>query len=228
MVTKVDLKMAQRPSTPVSITDQKSRELPIWPTSKLQNEEKKLTLVDKANVLESSRLWRETIQDIAPHYPEIETNYMFVDNAAMQLIVYPSQFDVILTSNMFGDILSDESSVLVGSLGLLPSASIGSKTSVFEPIHGSYPQAAGKDLANPIATVLSAAMLLDHLNLDSEAATVRKAVQKLLEAGIGTADLKGSHVFTCSKVGDMLEALVSDDELEFREERFGTSSSTII
>ena len=188
----------------------------------------KVTLVDKANVLESSRLWRETIQAMAPQYSDVETDYMFVDNAAMQLIVNPSQFDVILTSNMFGDILSDESSVLVGSLGLLPSASVGSKTSVFEPIHGSYPQGAGRDVANPVATVLSAAMLLDHLDLTTEAKVVVKAVERMLEAGIGTEDLKGALAFTCSKSGDLLEAMVSDDELEINFEKFGTSSSTII
>ena len=188
----------------------------------------KVTLVDKANVLESSRLWRETIQALSSQNPDIETDYMFVDNAAMQLIVNPGQFDVILTSNMFGDILSDESSVLVGSLGLLPSASVGVKTSVFEPIHGSYPQGAGKDIANPVATVLSAAMLLDHLQLTEEANVIVKAVERMLESGIGTADLKGSVEFTCSKSGDLLEAMVSDDDLEVNLDKFGVSSSTII
>lgn len=189
---------------------------------------KKLTLVDKANVLESSRLWRETIQVIAKQYPDIETDYMFVDNAAMQLIIYPSQFDVILTSNMFGDIISDEASVLTGSLGLLPSASIGEKTSVFEPIHGSYPQATGKDIANPIATVLSAAMLLDHINLHEESTVVIKAVSRLLDAGLGTRDLKGSSEISCSKAGDLLEALVLDDELKLDKSKFVNGTSTII
>ncbi len=189
---------------------------------------KKVTLVDKANVLESSRLWRETVQDLAKQYPSIQTDYMFVDNAAMQMIVNPAQFDVILTSNMFGDILSDESSVLVGSLGLLPSASVGSKTSVFEPIHGSYPQGAGKDIANPVATVLSAAMLLDHLGLLEESQIVVNSVERMLEAGIGTQDLNGSLEFTCSKSGDLLEAMVADEQLEINFEKFGASSSTII
>lgn len=189
---------------------------------------KKVTLVDKANVLESSRLWRETIQDLARQYPDIQTDYMFVDNAAMQLIVYPSQFDVILTSNMFGDIISDESSVLAGSLGLLPSASIGEKTSVFEPIHGSYPQGAGKDIANPIATVLSAAMLLDHLGLTEESNIVKQAVSRLLESGLGTPDLKGSSEITCSKAGDLLEALVLDDALKIDKNKFMSGTSTII
>ena len=126
---------------------------------------KKLTAVDKANVLATSRLWRETIQNMAADYPDIELEYMFVDNAAMQIIQWPKRFDVMVTENMFGDILTDEASVITGSLGMLPSASVGLHTSVFEPIHGSYPQAAGKDIANPVATVLSAAMLLESLDL---------------------------------------------------------------
>nr|MBX2816506.1 3-isopropylmalate dehydrogenase [Saprospiraceae bacterium] len=127
---------------------------------------------------------------------------------AMQMIVYPAQFDVILTTNMFGDILSDESSVLAGSLGLIPSASIGSKTSMFEPIHGSYPEGAGKDIANPIATVASVAMLLDHLDLTAEAQTVRSAIDQVLEDGVGTEDLRGQQVRKCSEVGDLLAAKI--------------------
>ncbi|HRX12963.1 MAG TPA: 3-isopropylmalate dehydrogenase, partial [Draconibacterium sp.] len=123
---------------------------------------KKLTVVDKANVLETSRLWREIAQEMAPNYPDIKTEFMFVDNAAMQIIQWPKNFDVMVTENMFGDILTDEASVITGSLGLLPSASIGIHTSVFEPIHGSYPQAAGKDIANPVATILSAAMMFEY------------------------------------------------------------------
>lgn len=165
---------------------------------------KLVTLVDKANVLETSRLWRSTVQRIAADYPDVTLDWMYVDNAAMQLIQYPAHFDVVLTENMFGDILSDEASVLVGSMGLLPSASVGEKTSLFEPIHGSYPQAAGKDIANPMAAILSAAMLLDSFGLVLEASTVRDAVRETLEAGIGTEDLKATTIYACSKIGDLI------------------------
>ncbi|MEM9896646.1 MAG: 3-isopropylmalate dehydrogenase [Bacteroidota bacterium] len=136
----------------------------------------KLTLVDKANVMETSRLWRRVIQDISQEYPTVEVDYLFVDNAAMQVMLNPSQFDVILTENMFGDIISDLASVITGSLGMLPSASVGKKTALFEPIHGSFPQAAGKDIANPMATVLSLGMMLDHFGLYEEATIIKNAV----------------------------------------------------
>ena len=141
-------------------------------------------------MLESSRLWREIAQEIAPKYPEVETEYMFVDNAAMQIIQWPKRFDVMVTENMFGDILSDEGSVITGSLGTLPSASLGEKTSVYEPIHGSYPQAAGQDRANPIATILSAAMMLEHEFGMSEAGTaIRAAVDASIAQGVTTEDI---------------------------------------
>jgi len=166
--------------------------------------DKRLTVVDKANVLCTSRLWREVAQKMEKEYADIETDYMFVDNAAMQLIQWPKKFDVMVTENMFGDILSDEASVITGSLGLLPSASVGLHTSVFEPIHGSYPQAAGKDIANPIATVLSAAMLLESLDLMEEAKAVRSAVDKSLEQGVVTEDISEGKAHKTSEVGDWL------------------------
>jgi 3-isopropylmalate dehydrogenase len=167
---------------------------------------RKLTVVDKANVLETSRLWRETAQAIAGEFPEVMVDYMFVDNAAMQLIRQPAYFDVMVTENMFGDILTDEASVISGSLGMLPSASVGAASALFEPIHGSYPQAAGKNIANPMATILSTAMMLEHLGLDSEGQAVRRAVNAALEAGIVTEDLakKGERAHSTSEVGDFI------------------------
>jgi len=169
--------------------------------------DKRLTVVDKANVLATSRLWREIAQEMAPKHSDIEVDYMFVDNAAMQIIQWPKKFDVMVTENMFGDILSDEASVITGSLGLLPSASVGIHTSVFEPIHGSYPQAAGKDIANPLATVLSAAMLLElSLDLMDEAQAIRDVVSKSMDAGIVTEDIAEEKAYKTSEVGDWLAA----------------------
>ena len=170
---------------------------------------KRLTIVDKANVLGTSRLWREVAQGMEKDYKHIEVDYMFVDNAAMQLIQWPKKFDVLVTENMFGDILSDEASVITGSLGLLPSASIGLETSVFEPIHGSYPQAAGKNIANPIATILSAAMLLESLNLLEEAAAVRDAVNASLEENFVTEDISKENAKSTSEVGDWIASKIS-------------------
>jgi len=174
---------------------------------------KKLTIVDKANVLATSRLWRETAQALEPEYTDIEVEYMFVDNAAMQLIQGPKRFDVMVTENMFGDILTDEASVITGSLGLLPSASIGVHTSVFEPIHGSYPQAAGKNIANPLATVLSAAMLFEYaFDLNEEGAIIREAVEKSIEAHFVTEDLaEGGKAYATSEVGDWIVKYIQEN-----------------
>ncbi len=163
---------------------------------------KKLTLVDKANVLETSRLWRETVQKMAPDYPDVELDFMFVDNAAMQIILQPSFFDVILTENMFGDIITDEASVITGSIGMLPSASVGSGTALFEPIHGSAPQIAGKDIANPLATILSLAMMMDHFGLAESAESIRTIVTDALESGMVTADINRENPKRTTEVGD--------------------------
>lgn len=167
---------------------------------------KKVTVVDKANVIATSRLWRQIAQEIAPQYPDIETEYMFVDNAAMRIIQWPKSFDVLVTENLFGDILTDEASVITGSLGMLPSASIGIHTSVFEPIHGSYPQATGKNIANPLATVLSAALMFEYaFNLKEEGALIRKAVNASLEADFVTEDIcAGSKAHSTTEVGEWL------------------------
>lgn len=169
-----------------------------------QNRRKKLTLVDKANVLETSRLWRKVVQETAVSFPDVAVDYMFVDNAAMQIILNPAQFDVVLTENMFGDIISDEASVLSGSLGLLPSASVGNQIALFEPIHGSYPQAAGKDIANPLGSILSAAMLLDHFGLDKEATVVRDAVKWTLSNGFVSRDIDPINNYSTTAIGDLI------------------------
>jgi len=190
---------------------------------------KKLTLVDKANVLETSRLWRKTVGELAPQYPNVTLDYLFVDNAAMQIIMNPKQFDVILTENLFGDIISDEASVIGGSIGLLASASIGEKTGLFEPIHGSYPQAKGKDIANPLASILSAAMLLEHLGLHEEAQAIERAVEKSLLLGITTEDIKRKtqKSTSTSKVGDFIADYIlnqDDSNLNFRNIHMGQST----
>ena len=162
-----------------------------------QKRQKKLCVVDKANILESSRLWREVAESIKDEYKDVELSFMYVDNAAMQLVRNPRQFDVIATSNMFGDILSDEASQITGSIGMLASASLGDGTGpgLYEPIHGSAPDIAGKDIANPLATILSCAMLLRYdFNMEEEARCIEAAVEKVLDDGWRTGDIAGSSM----------------------------------
>lgn len=173
-----------------------------------QKRRKKLCSVDKANVLDVSQLWREVVSAMAKDYPDVELSHMYVDNAAMQLVRAPGQFDVILTSNLFGDILSDEASMITGSIGMLPSASIGiGNPGLYEPIHGSAPDIAGQDKANPIATVLSVAMLLKYsFNLEAEATAIESAVKTVLKQGYRTGDIMepGKTLVGCEKMGDLI------------------------
>ena len=175
-----------------------------------QKRRKKLSVVDKANILATSRLWRQIAQEISVEFPDVETEYMFVDNAAMRLIQWPKSFDVMVTENMFGDILTDEASVITGSLGMLPSASVGIHTSVFEPIHGSYPQAAGKNIANPLATILSAALMFEYaFGLKEEGKLIREAVTASMDAGVVTEDIsEKGQAFSTSAVGDWVAAYI--------------------
>ncbi len=191
---------------------------------------KKLTLVDKANVLETSRLWRRRVQDIAQQYPEVDLNFLYVDNAAMQMIVNPRQFDVILTENMFGDILSDEASVISGSIGLQASASMGDTSVLFEPIHGSFPDAKGKNTANPLAAILSAAMLLEHFELYKEADAIKTAVDKSIEFNITTPDINATKNFArTSDVGDFIADYIIDKKnILYHIENINLGQSTII
>jgi 3-isopropylmalate dehydrogenase len=176
---------------------------------------KKVCSIDKANVLDVSQLWRDTVIEVAKDYPDVELTHMYVDNAAMQLIREPKQFDVMLTGNIFGDILSDEASMLSGSIGLLPSASIGDKAAVYEPIHGSAPDIAGQGIANPIATISSASMMLRYSLNEVEAADmIDKAISKALEQGYRTKDISGfdaKQIVSTNEMGDVIANFVSKD-----------------
>lgn len=173
-----------------------------------QSRRKKLCCVDKANVLETSILWREVVNEVAKYYSDVSVEFLYVDNASMQIILRPSAFDVVLTENLFGDILSDEASVIGGSIGLLASASVGElngkKIALFEPIHGSAPDIAGQNIANPLAAIISAAMMLEFLGEKHIADKILKAIDLVLESGYRTKDLDKNNFVSCSKMGDLI------------------------
>ena len=173
---------------------------------------KHLTVVDKANVLASSRLWRKVAQEMAPQYPEVTTDYMYVDNASMRMIAEPRFFDVMVTENTFGDILTDEGSCISGSMGLLPSASTGTGTPVFEPIHGSWPQAKGLNIANPLAQILSAAMLFEYFDCKAEGALIREAVNASLDANVRTPEIQveGGEKYGTREVGEWIVKYIEE------------------
>ena len=193
-----------------------------------EQRKQKVTVVDKANVLETSRLWRKEVMNVAELYPKVKLEYLFVDNAAMQIIQQPQSFDVILTENMFGDILSDLASVITGSIGMLPSSSVGGRNALFEPIHGSYPQAKGLDIANPNATILAAAMLLEYFELYNEAEVVRNAVDWAMEEGIVSQDLSKDSPSACSNIGDLIANYIEDGDLTINKRNTEESKGVLI
>ncbi|WP_010521065.1 3-isopropylmalate dehydrogenase [Aquimarina agarivorans] len=194
-----------------------------------QGRKKKLTLVDKSNVLETSRLWRRTVMAMAKLYPNVAVELMYVDQAAAKIILNPKSFDVILTANLIGDFISEEASALVGSKGIMASASLGEKYSLFEPIHGSYPVATNKGIANPIGAILSAAMLLEHFNLLDEAEAIKRSITKAMELNLTTPDLNKQKPLSTEKIGDFIADYICNPDLtNFNIENIYLGQSTII
>jgi 3-isopropylmalate dehydrogenase len=194
-----------------------------------KSRKRKVTLIDKANVLETSRLWRRRVKEIAKDYPGVTLELLFADTASMQLIKNPRQFDIILTENLFGDILSDEASVISGSIGLSSSASIGDKHAMFKPAHGSFPKAKGKNIANPMGTILSGAMLLEHFDLYEEAEALRQAAEKSIELQITTQDINSSEVHYTNDIGEFISDYIIDKRsLLYNKENIDLGQSTII
>lgn len=194
-----------------------------------QGRKKKLTLVDKSNVLETSRLWRRTVIAMSLQYPDVKVELMYVDQAAAKIILDPKSFDVILTANLIGDFISEEASALVGSKGIMASASLGKEHSLFEPIHGSYPVATNKGIANPIGAILSAAMLLDYFDLNIEANAIKNAVTKAMELNLTTPDLNKQKPLSTEKIGDFIADYICNPDLtNFNIENIYLGQSTII
>ena len=195
-----------------------------------QKRRKKVTLIDKAHVLETSRLWRKVVKKVSESYPNVALNFLFVDNAAKQILINPKQFDILLTESLFGDILSDEASVIASSIGLLASESLGNGHALFEPIHGSYPKAKGKNIANPIASILSAALLLEYFGLNTEAEKVQEAVEKAFEHKIVTTDLNSYSKFGTNEVGNFISNFIlsKDDLSYFNNDNVYIGQSTIV
>jgi 3-isopropylmalate dehydrogenase len=193
-----------------------------------RDRKKKVTLVDKANVLETSRLWRRVVQQVANNYTDVTLDFLYIDNAAMQVILNPSRFDILLCDNLFGDILSDEASVITGSLGMLPSSSKGESHRLYEPCHGSYPQAAGKDIANPIATILSVEMMYRDFGMNKEADEILKAVDFCIEYQLLTEDMKPVHQCGCSQMGDIISTFISEGRQGLKTRKLHEALSTIV
>jgi 3-isopropylmalate dehydrogenase len=194
-------------------TEEEIRRIAVVAFETAMKRKRRVVSVDKANVLESTQLWRDVVTEVSRDYPEVELRHMYVDNCAMQLIGNPAQFDVIVTTNLFGDILSDEAAMITGSIGMLPSASLGAKGGMYEPIHGSAPDIAGQDIANPLATILSVAMMLRYsCNMEEEARRIETAVQDVLRAGIRTKDLhrEGTTLVGTAAMGDEVVKRLTD------------------